>query len=89
MDSLFLIEDIFASVYMDKCKFCEIDMQIFEYDEYKLCCPDCGFIMNNYDSDNLYVSTPTGYISKPRKPEFNPNKRFAEWLNQILANTTP
>ncbi len=67
---------------MEKCKFCEIEMQIFTYDE-------CGLIMDNYDSDNSYVSTPTGYISKPRKPEFNPNKRFAEWLNQILANTTP
>ena len=71
----------------DNCKYCKIEMEIYEYDEYKLCCPKCGFVMNR---DVSYVPTSTGYIIyEPSKPAFNPNRHFAEWLNQILGKIIP
>ena len=70
----------------DKCPLCKIQMEIFDYDDCKLCCPECGCIVN---TDNSYSTTPDGYIYKPKKPEFKPHKHFAQGLDQIFGHVIP
>jgi len=66
------------------CKSCKIEMDY--YDDGMLICPQCDRVI---EDDLSCVLTHVGYIDEPTKPQFNPNKHFAEWLNQILGWAMP
>jgi len=66
------------------CKFCKIELQNL-YGDGELICPQCGYISGEQDDSCMLTSG----ISEPRKPQFNPNNHFAEWLNQILGLASP
>ena len=68
------------------CSRCKILMEIYNYDETQFCCPQCGLFIQQ---DHSYIQTPYGYVSKPSKVVFHPNKHFSDRLNQILGGAIP
>ena len=68
------------------CSRCKILMEIYNYDETQFCCPQCGLFIQQ---DHSYIQTPYGYVSKPSKAVFHPNKHFSDRLNQILGGAIP
>jgi len=66
------------------CKKCKIDLQNL-YGDGELICPQCGYISGERDDSCMLTSG----IFEPRKPQFNPNNHFTEWLNQILGLASP
>lgn len=70
----------------DKCPRCKIQMEIYDYDEYKWCCPECGRII---DRDSTSVDSPNGYVFESKKIVFSNVKHFLDWIDHILAREKP
>ena len=70
----------------DKCPGCKSQMDIWDYDEYKWCCPNCGRII---DRNITFFDSPNGYVSEGKKQMFSNVKHFLEWIDHILAREKP
>jgi predicted RNA-binding Zn-ribbon protein involved in translation (DUF1610 family) len=70
----------------DECPNCKIQMDIYDYDEYKWCCPNCGRII---DRGITFIDSPNGYISEGKKQMFSNVKHFLDWIDHILAKEKP
>ena len=74
-----VIEPIILLTNQDKCPHCNIQMEIYEHDEYLWCCPRCGcLIKRNFDP-------PSEYVSEVKKTFVSNIKHFLIWIEHILA----
>ena len=81
-------DPIIKQTDQDKCPSCKIEMEIYEHNKFRWCCPECGRIVDRCDLPNLYNS-PNGGVFESKKQTYNHAKHFIDWMNHILAKEIP